>query len=128
MAPAAAVVNSPALLMMAVPPAFTGAFTLRLLPMNPRPLTSVTAPPSVVVPVPACWVRAWAVTAAALTSLADTMLKLFRAELPPTAPPSVMLPVPAVSVRSRAVPSPLSVLVNAMLPLPAPVLRLRAPP
>ena len=99
MSPAAAVVNNPAFVTVTVPPAVTAAFTVSALPVNDRLPVKSTAPPKVVVPVPADCVRLVAVIAPAVTLPADTTVKAPRRVVPPTAPDSVIFPVPAAKLR-----------------------------
>ncbi len=121
MSPNANVLNVPALVMVVVPPTLAAAFTARSWPVKvrspPRLATSFTvrslpvkarlpdrftAPPRVVVPLPACWVKMAASTAARVTSFAETTFTAPSAAVPPTAPDTVRLPVPAATVRSLA--------------------------
>ncbi len=102
MSPAAAVANVPAFVMVAVSPTLAAAFTVRLLPVKARLPDRFTAPPRVVVPLPACWVKMAASTAARVTSFAETTFTAPSAAVPPTAPDTVRLPVPAATVRSLA--------------------------
>ena len=129
MSPAAAVANTPALLISTVPPALMAAFTFKTLPLKSRLPPKLTTPPSVVI-APTCWVRLAAVITPAVTASAETMLSAPNAALAPTEPLKVISPVPEVNVSPRGVPtlSLFSVPEKVMSPKPAPVLITRSPP
>ena len=90
-----------------------------ILKLVPAPV-SATAPLSMVVPVPATCVRLAALMAAAVTLFALLMVIAPSGEPVPTAPVKVTLPVPAVRPSASAA-VPFRVLLNRMLPAPAPV-------
>ena len=103
MSPAAPEENRPPLVTVTVPWADRPAFTARAAPVNARSPVRVTAPPRVVVPVPASWVKAVALSVlgeASVTLLAETTRMASSAEPDPIFWLKAMFPAPAISVRS----------------------------
>ena len=81
----------------------TPAFTARWVParLTPAAVSVSTAPPRVVVPLPAVWTSAPALIALAVTSWALVTVRVPRRPLaaPPTTPVKPTSPLPATTVR-----------------------------
>ena len=121
MSPAAAVVNWPELVTSTVPPAASAALTISAEPVKSRLPPRLTAPFSVVVPVPACCVRLAAVKAPRVTSAAETTVTAPSGVEPPTTPEKLMEPVPAVRLRALGALAPLTAPLKVMSPAAEPV-------
>ena len=133
MSPSAAVVNRPPLVTSTVVPVSSSAFRVSALPVKSKAplkvIVSVLSLPTVVVPVPAAWVKLAASTVDWKSTSAALLIRIASsASVLPTAPTKSMLPPSAVRVRSRGVTVSLStVLLKVMSPIPAPVLMATSP-
>ena len=129
MSPAAAIVNVPELVNVVVPAQLMLLFRFCVVPVMAILPVVVKMPLKVVVPVPALCVMELAVIAMAVQSAALFTKRAAIAVVPPTAPVIVILPVPAVRVTASVFAVvPFKVLANAMLPAPAPLLKVADPP